>query len=255
MTVNHENFAKLFKIPNKHKKILKFTSNEVKKFSMIRESFDKNRKGFADLDQIDLAFEFLTYMSDEIADAKDRMTEYNNFTFKEDSAAPEAGHVLNMVNQLNTVLFEIRKECFKYQCEHGVSEFRKCPYCGLVWTKKESCSGNTICGNEDSTISDTGGGEYAVFGTFLFEWESDNLTTKKKRKQDVNSRPMFGCGKTINWKDMATVQLCSEFRDTIQLCLSGTKVDPSSKSSFGRVGELIRFNKQYSELYSYALTS
>ena len=255
LTVNHENFAKLFKIPNKHKKILKFTSNEVKKFSMIRESFDKNRKGFADLDQIDLAFEFLTYMSDEIADAKDRMTEYNNFTFKEDSAAPEAGHVLNMVNQLNTVLFEIRKECFKYQCEHGVSEFRKCPYCGLVWTKKESCSGNTICGNEDSTISDTRGGEYAVFGTFLFEWESDNLTTKKKRKQDVNSRPMFGCGKTINWKDMATVQLCSEFRDTIQLCLSGTKVDPSGKSSFGRVGELIRFNKQYSELYSYALTS
>ena len=150
LTVNHENFAKLFKIPNKHRKILKFTSNEVKKFSMIRESFDKKRKGFANWDQIDLAFEFLTFMSDEIADAKDRMTEYNNFTFKGDSAALEAGHVLNMVNQLNTVLFEIRKECFKYQCEYGVSEFRKCPYCGLVWTKEESCSGNTICGNGDS---------------------------------------------------------------------------------------------------------
>ena len=240
LTANHENFAKLFKIPNKHKKILKFASNEVKKFSMIRESFDKKRKGFASLDQIDLAFEFLTYMSDEIADAKDRMTEYNNFTFKGDNAALEDGHVLNMVNQLNTVLFEIRKECFKYQCEYGVSEFRKCPYCGLIWTKKESCSENTICGNEDSTVSDTRDGKYAVFGTFSFAWENDKLTINKNRKQDVNSRPMFGCGKTINWKDMATVQLPREFRDTIQLCSSGIKVDPSSESSLGRVGEMAR---------------
>ena len=240
LTVNHENFAKLFKIPNKHRKILKFTSNEVKKFSMIRESFDKKRKGFANWDQIDLAFEFLTFMSDEIADAKDRMTEYNNFTFKGDSAALEAGHVLNMVNQLNTVLFEIRKECFKYQCEYGVSEFRKCPYCGLVWTKEECCSGNTICGNGDSTVSDTGDGKYAVFGSFSFAWESDKLTIKKKRKHIVNSRPMFGCGKTINWKDMATVQLPSVFRDSIRLCSSGINVDPSSESSSGRVGESAR---------------
>ena len=241
LTVNHENFAKLFKIPNNHRKILKFTSDEVKKFSLIRKAFDKKRKDFGNSDQIDLAFEFLTYMSDEIADAKDRMTEYNNFTFKGDNAALEAGHVLNMVNQLNTVLVEIRKKCFKYQCEHGVPEFRKCPYCGLVWTKKESCSGNTICGNEDSTISDTGGGEYSVFGTFLFAWENDKLTIKKKRKQDVNSRSMSGCGKTINWKDMATVKLSSEFRDIIRLCSSGIKVDPSSKSSSGRVGEMIRW--------------
>ena len=182
LTINHENFAKLFKIPNNHRKILKFTSNEVKKFSLIREAFDEKRKGFPDMDQIDLAFEFLTFMSDKIADAKDRMTEYNNFTFKGDSAALEAGHVLNMVNQLNTVLFDIRKECFKYQCEYGGSEFRKCPY-----TKKESCSRNTVCGDEESTVSDMEDEKYAVSGTFEFVWESDKLTIKK-RKQDVNSR-------------------------------------------------------------------
>ena len=243
LTVNHENFAKLLKIPNNHRKILKFTSDEVKRFSLIKEAFDKERKIFAS-DQIDLAFEFLTYTSDEIADAKDRMTEYNNFTFKGDNAALEAGHVLNMVNQLNTVLFDIRKECFKYQCEYGVSEFRKCPYCGLVWTKQESCSGNTICGNEYSTVSDTGDGKYVVFGTFSFAWKNDNLTIKKKRTQDLNnrcSRPMFGCGKTINWKDMATVELPDEFRDAIRLCSSGIKVDPSSESSFGgKIGEMRR---------------
>ena len=240
LTINHENFAKLFKIPNNHRKILKFTSDEVKKFSLIKEAFDKERKTFV-LDQIDLAFEFLTFMSDEIADAKDKMTEDNNFTFKGDNAALEAGHVLNMVNQIHTVLFEIRKECFKYQCEHGVSEFRKCPYCGLVWTKDESCSGNTICGNVNSTVSDTRDGKFAVFGTFSFAWESDKLTIKKKLKQDVNSRPMFGCGKTINWKDMATVKLSTEFHNTIRLCSRGIKVDPSSKSTLGRVGEMIRW--------------
>ena len=244
LTVNHANFAKLFKIPNNHIKILKFINDEVKKFTLIKEAFDKKRKGFQPLDQTDLAFAFLTYMSDEIADAKDRMIECNNFTFKGDSAALEAGHVLNMVNQLHTVLFEVRKECFNYQCEHGVSEFRKCPYCGLVWTKNGSCSGNTICGNADSTVSDTGDGKCTVFGTFSFEWESDELTIKKKRGQDGHirsPRPMFGCGKTINWKDMATVELPSEFKDTIRLCSSRIKEDPSREPRFGRFGEMTRW--------------
>ena len=243
LTVNHENFAKLFKIPNNHIKILKFISDEVKKFTLIKEAFDEKRKTFTSLDQIDLAFEFLTYMSDEIADAEKRMTKCNNFTFKGDSAALEAGHVLNMVNQLRTVLFEIRKECFKYQCDHGVSEFRKCPYCGLVWTKNDSCSGSTICGNADPTVSDAGDGKCTVFGTFSFAWKSDKLTIKKKREQDVHirsPRPMSGCGKTINWKDMATVELSGEFKDTIQLCSSRIKEDPSSESRFGRIIEMTR---------------
>ena len=240
VTVNYENFAKLFEIPNNHRKILKFINDEVKMFSLIKEAFDKKRKKF-ESDKVDLAFEFLTYMSDKIADAKDRMTEYNNFTFEGDSAALEAGHVLNMVNQLNTVLFEIRKECFTYQCEYGVCEFRKCPYCGLVWTKKESCSGNTTCGDADSADSDTGDGKYAVFRTFAFAWESNKLTIQKKGKQDMSNsslRTMSGCGKTINWKDMATVELHDEFSDVIRLFSSGIKVDPSNEWGFGRVGEM-----------------
>ena len=241
VTVNYENFAKLFEIPNNHRKILKFINDEVKMFSLIKEDFDKKRKKF-DSDKVDLAFEFLTYMSDKIDDAKDRMTEYNNFTFEGDSAALEAGHVLNLVNQLNTVLFEIRKECFKYQCEHGVSEFRKCPYCGLVWTKKENCSGNTTCGDADTPASDAGDGKYAVFRTFSFVWESDKLTIQKKGRQDMSnssSRAMFGCGKTINWKDMATVELPDEFSDVIRPCSSGIRMDPSSERSYGgRIGEM-----------------
>ena len=241
LTVNHENFAKLFKIPNSHRKILKFINDEVKKFSMMKEAFDEKRKSFPGSGKIDLAFEFLTYMSDEIVDAKNRMTEYNDFTFEGDSAALEAGHVLNMVNQLQTVLSDIRKECFKYQSEHGVSEFRKCPYCGLVWTKRERCSGDTVCGNEDTTANDMGDLKKAVFGTFTFSWENDKLKIDKKPKQDVNkgfSPPKFGCGKTINWKDMATVQLNPrEFSDIIRLCSSRVKVDPSSeRSSTGRIG-------------------
>ena len=246
LTVNHENFAKLFKIPNNHRKILKFINDEVNIFSLIKEDFDRKRRTFVPNEQVDLAFEFLTYMSDKIADAKDRMTEYNNFTFKGDSAALEVGHVLNMVNQLNTVLFEIRKECFEYQCEYGVSEFRKCPYCGLVWTKKESCSGNTFCGNAKTPVSHTRDGKWAIFCTFSFAWEGDELNIQKKRKQDVNyrhSRPTFGCGNTINWKDMATAQLSSEFSRSIQLFSRRIKVDSSSESRFGKVGEIIKFLK------------
>lgn len=166
-------------------------------------------------------------MSHKIADAKDRMTEYNNFTFEGDSAALEVGHVLNMVNQLNTVLFEIRKECFNYQCEHMVSEFRKCSYCGLVWIKKES--GNTTCGNADSTVGDTENGKYAVFGSFSFSWERDELTIQKKQNVDMSnssSRPMSCCGKTINWEDMETVEP-DKFSDVNRLFSTGIKMDSS----------------------------
>ena len=117
LTVNSENFFKLFKIHNNHRKILQSTSDEVKNFSEKKKAFDEARKSFSGKDLVDLVFEFQAYMTDEIVQAQKRMSEKNKFTFCGDGAANEAGHVANMVNQLRMVLYDIRTECLGFQSE------------------------------------------------------------------------------------------------------------------------------------------
>ena len=105
-------------------------------------------------------------MIDEIVDAQKKMSEKNNFTFDGDGAANEAGHVANMVNQLRMVLCDIRTECLGCQSERGVSELRKCPHRGLIWTKVEGCEGDKTCGNRPSAVNDFRDPSFAEVGTF-----------------------------------------------------------------------------------------
>ncbi|XP_068698372.1 uncharacterized protein [Montipora foliosa] len=219
LTVDDENFFELFKIPSNHRKILKFTSDEVKRFSEKKKAFDEARKAFSGKELVDLVFEFQAYMTDEIVEAQKRMSETNNFTFEGDVAAIEAGHVANMVNQLRTVLYDIRTECLGYQSEHGVSELRKCPHYGTIWTKSEGCEGNTICGNRLDNVNDFRDPSHAELGTFSFRWLVDGQlritkVSHKTVKSERSSKPQFGCGKSINWKEMATVAVPTELSDS-----------------------------------------
>ena len=247
LTVNSENFFKLFKIHNNHRKILQSTSDEVKNFTEKKKAFDEARKGFNGKDLVDLVFEFQAYMTDEIVEAQKRMSEKNKFSFYGDGAANEAGHVANMVNQLRMVLYDIRTECLGYQNEHSVSELRRCPYCSTVWTKVEGCEGDTTCGNRPSTTSDLRDSAYAVLGTFSFRWlGSGNLEITKSGGKTVKSeRPssssFVGCGKSINWKKMPTVTVPSEFSETVKVGTSDIKVLPPTASRFkeelsGKIG-------------------
>ena len=237
LTVNEDNFFTLFKIHSSHRKILKSTSDEVKKFSNKKKAFDEARKAFSGKDLVDLAFEFQAYMTDEIVQAQKRMSETNKFTFQGDGAANEAGHVANMANQLRLVLYDIRTECLGYQSEHGVSELRKCPHCGLVWTKVEGCDGSTTCGNRPNTVNDFRDPSFAVLGTFSFRWLEDgrlditkvgNNTVTSERDSSAN----FGCGKSITWKEMATVSVPSEFSETVKIGTSDVKILPPTAANF-----------------------
>lgn len=237
LTVNSENFFKLFKIHNNHRKVLQSTSDEVKNFSEKKKAFDKARQLFSGKDLVDLVFEFQAYMTDEIVKAQKRMSEKNNFTFYGDGAANEAGHVANMVNQLRMVLYDIRTECLGYQSEHGVSELRKCPYCGRIWTKVEGCEGDTTCGNRPSTANDFRDSAYEVLGTFSFRWLGNgNLEITKSGRKNVkgerSSLSGIGCGRSINWKNMATVSVPSEFSETVKVATSDIKVLPPTASRF-----------------------
>lgn len=237
LTVNDENFFKLFKIHNNDRKILQSTSDEVNNFADKKKAFDQARKAFSGKDLVDLVFQFQAYMTDEIVQAQKRMSEKNRFTFEGDGAANEAGHVANMANQLRMVLYDIRTECLGYQNEHGVSELRRCPYCNTIWTKVEGCDGDTTCGNRPSTVSDLRDAAYAVLGTFSFKWLGNgNLVIVKSGDKavggDRSSSSNLGCGKTINWKTMPPVAVPSEFNETVKVGTSDVKILPPAASGF-----------------------
>ena len=217
LTVNDENFFKLFKIHNYHRKILQSTSDEVKKFSDKKRAFDEARKAFSGKDVIDLAFQFQAYMTDEIVEAQKRMSEKNNFTFSGDGAANEAGHVANMVNQLRVILYDLRTECLGYESNHGVYELRKCPHCGLIWTKEEGCEGDTTCGNQPNAVNDLNDSSYTDLDNFSLRWLGDGQLhiTKVNKKIERRSGTYFGCGRSINWKEMLPVAVPFEFSKTV----------------------------------------
>ena len=101
-------------------KILRCTNDEVKRFSAMKNNFDEARRGFTGKDLVDLVFEFQAYVADQIVKAQERLSEKNNSTFYGDGAASEAGQVANMVNQLRTILYDIRADCVGFQSDIAV---------------------------------------------------------------------------------------------------------------------------------------
>ncbi|CAB3991710.1 Hypothetical predicted protein [Paramuricea clavata] len=175
-------------------------------------------------------------MTEEIVEAQKRMSDVNNFTFDGDGAANEAGHVANMVNQLRVVLYDIRTECTGFQNEHGVSELRKCPHCGLIWTRVEGCDGSTECGRQPSSVNDIRDSSFAVLATFAFSWVGNKLNIAKSGDKSVKSekstKPNKGCGKSITWREMPPVDIPPEFRETVKVCTSDIKMLPTAAEGF-----------------------
>ena len=237
LTVDDENFFKFFKLHSNHTKILRCTNDEIKRFSAMKKNFDEARKGFTGKDLVDLIFEFQAYMADQIVEAQKRLSEKNKFTFDGDGAANEAGHVANMVNQLRMILYDIRAECVGFQNEHGVSDLRKCPHCGLIWTKIEGCDGSTTCGNRPTNVNDIRNSAFSVLATFSFEWIGNKLNIakagdKKVKSEKSSSSEYAGCGKTITWSEMATVAVPDEFTETVKICTNDIKMLPPIASNF-----------------------
>ena len=186
---------------------------------------------------VDLVFEFQTYMTQEIVEAQKRMCDENNFTFYGDGAANEAAHVANMVNQLRMVLTDIRRECTGFHSKHGVSELRKCPHCGLIWTKVEGCEGVRECGKRPTERpNDIRDSSFAVLATFTFNWASNKLAITRSDKKCVKSGrstvPRVGCGRSITWKEMPPVDIPSEFTEAVKVCTSDVKMLPAAAEGF-----------------------
>lgn len=105
ITIDSENFLKLFKIHNSNRKILLATSEEVERIRNVKNDFNQAKTAFSGKDLVDLYFEFQAWMEYEIDEAKERMAEKLNFSFEGDTAANEAGHLANMVNQVQQSMY------------------------------------------------------------------------------------------------------------------------------------------------------
>ena len=241
LTVDDENFLKLFKIHNNHARILKYTSDEVSRFRAVKRAFDIEREKYEKKDQVDLLFEFQAYMTNEITRAQQRMSEKNGFNLMGEKAANEAGHVANMVNQLRVTLYDIRTECLKYHSDQSASELRKCPHCGHVWAKVSGCDGETTCGNRPETVNDMRGSEYAVLSTNTFIWSAGSLRIEKSGEKkvscnmDPNKRgniPGEGCGKPIIWSEVTKADVPPEFCAATKISTDDIKVLPPQASNF-----------------------
>ena len=134
ISIDGEEFFKLFKINNNNVKIIRSTKKQVELFKAIKKSFDQQRHNIPTEFEADLLFEFQAYMTGMITEAQKQLSEENGFTFEGDGSANEVGHVANMTNQLRAILYDIRIETLDQATnDHGVGDVRKCPKCGELW--------------------------------------------------------------------------------------------------------------------------
>lgn len=218
LNINSANFLEYFNISNNNLKILRSVNKEVADFRIMKEMFYAYLPTQNQQDQVDLVFEFQAWMTDQIYKAQRRVSEHNSFTFIGDPAkvANESGHLANLTNQLRAVLFDVRTMALAYQNNAGISTLRKCPWCGEIWAKLEGCDDGTTCGNRMTERES----RFNTLGSFMFIFDGKDLKitkvgTKALLSPSVNSRIHGrGCGKPIDWKQMAPVAVPEEFHVT-----------------------------------------
>ena len=120
ISVNEDNFFKMFKIANNNLKILKAIRREVDDIREIHKEYLIQKKMFESWDLIDLAFEYQAYMEEMINDSQKRFSDECDFTFMNpETQAAELAHYANLTNQLKTVLYEVRIGTLTYANDHG----------------------------------------------------------------------------------------------------------------------------------------
>mmetsp|Transcript_68658 Transcript_68658/g.200944 ORF Transcript_68658/g.200944 Transcript_68658/m.200944 type:complete len:428 (-) Transcript_68658:236-1519(-) len=233
LTIDSENFLKFFRISDSNMKIVRSVKDQVDRFRVINDSFMRQLRCRGGQEQIDMVFEFQQWMQQEIVEAQKRVADSNDFTFMGHGSANEAGHIANMTNQLRAVLFEVRTMAAGFQAIAGVSDLRKCPYCGAVWAKLEGCDGDTTCGNRMNRHD----GRFSSLLRFTFQFDGTTLRVSNTHSQALaapktGSGAGAGCGRTIAWRAMAPVTAPPEFYETKAVTTDDVHVLPETARPF-----------------------
>ena len=217
MSIDSNMFLRLFKISNSNLKVMRDVRKEIGRFEKMKQDFYREKSRLSPNLQMNMTFEFQTWVHEEIIRAQKWLSERNNFTL---SFGPnmenEVGHIANMTNQLRKVLSDIRVEASKYH-RNVDTNFRKCPHCPAIWQKIEGCDGATNCGNRPSTATDIWSGEMSTF-SFTWNTSTEQLIVRQLGARSVPSASAgnrsgygAGCGKPITWSEMAPVEVDLQF--------------------------------------------
>ena len=218
LNINSEMFLRMFKFHDSNRKTLKVTSDIKTRFKLYKDQFDMQIGNFSSKDRVNLFFEFKVFMTEEVKAAKEEMMQTLGFDFVGEDKFLQAGHLANMVNQIQSVIYDVRMESLQYQSDHGAGDLRKCPHCGMIWAKVEGCEGRTTCGEVPSDYFDVRDRGFSIMATFTFRITNGKLIISRTGERSIAGKGAIalignsmGCKKSITWSDMQKVPVPKGF--------------------------------------------
>uniref|UniRef100_A0A7M5XF89 G domain-containing protein n=1 Tax=Clytia hemisphaerica TaxID=252671 RepID=A0A7M5XF89_9CNID len=104
-------YNEYFRIEESNIKILKITNEFVRRFKQIRKGFVKKLALCSQLDRANAIFEFLTFFKEkQLETGKAEMICNLKLNFKGENGDLQKGFLINMENQANAVMSDLRKE-------------------------------------------------------------------------------------------------------------------------------------------------
>jgi len=116
--------------------------------------------------------------------------------------------VLLLGNKIYDKFEEFKK---KVKSKMECNKFKKCPHCGIIWFKDNSCDSivcgrrtkirDSICGRSSESDSKNYGEDNEFYGLTKEEIEKNNIREKEGK---VKIKPI-GCGQSLSWNQMEDV--------------------------------------------------
>lgn len=204
--IDADNFLHHFTINDGHRRTLNVVRREVTLFEDKMRKFKELLAGWKREEQKDLVFEFHAFCLEEIVQIQVRVSAELEFSFLDDAADNEVGHIASMTNQLKTSMRDLREMMQRYQVDKGVDVLRRCPHCGTIWAKVSGCDGMTTCGSKAAAADVVSG----TMAHFTFHWnESGGWDISRSSVETVKKANSggfgAGCGKPVTWSEMPIV--------------------------------------------------
>eukprot|EP00111_Clytia_hemisphaerica_P016132 TCONS_00047724-protein len=146
-------FSQLFSFRESNRKILKVTNDFVKRFKLLKESFNNERTAFEGREQLIIHCEFWAlFQSYLIVMAKEEMKNELDFDYNVTEGDLQQGYVVNMTNQIEAVMDDIRLYIQRHQSRKA--SVRCCSHCGKTWNNAdvETC-GMSNQGNLNNNVT------------------------------------------------------------------------------------------------------
>ena len=206
LTVNEDNFQRLFKIKSNDQAVLRSIKKEVASFKDMMGKFHEERSNVATQENdTDLVKEFLAWMKRKVRQSEQKVAEENKFTFIGENSANERGHIVSLKNQLLKEVDVLQGEIVPVSVV-GRSTSRKCKSCGLkrvTITGLKNSDKHISCGC-DPLLLKVKDSEICVVSRFMFEWSGQKLRVIENSDETNNTGGQFAVAQLLDqiWNSM-----------------------------------------------------